>query len=1150
VNENIEKKDHGGRKSILSENSNKTNNELPSLPCKSQSICSYSNMTATFKDGMIVTLSSSDIQTTELSHIAILKTISSISKEPSEIVTQQISSSVAPPKSPKGKRAGKKEDDSKQQEEILKQQQKDEFAKSVLERQNEIICILKEKESKKNLYMTTPDGSHVTFQHDILIDQFYGDIYESNEILSVKQENLKCNHVEEKLEDLMKVNEVYRTITQDGYLIKYMSNETVEILSSNGETYRSSTYTKNESSFLSDGEQPLRSNSKKSTKSSKIDDVSASPLPDELTNQSNIDWHIIQSNGRQMILKSSGDLEYMDNLMVSNATCFTTGQVLQTREDGVLIVNSPCGKKVVEYLDGTRMTRYEIEQPPVNNNETGEVEISSTNDSKATIILIEHSSNSSVYVDITNHTIKCCYGNGKQIKAFKDGRYIISNGDQQQLIIDGENGSALLHPCQRISDTLSLDDIFELTSNNGSCILKQFVTDCLKYVDHHGNTFTVNHFGEYNVVKNLKAPISNNLIRPRYFVIYPDGSGEELLRYEDIEGYVTDAHHDQQSAVIQSNVEGDNQDAKSTTVIKPYKEKPSTVWKCKKVESNIIPVSLRERDFKTFPPEAENNEKLLMSSFGTRMCPQKPLTRTSQCSDFLEIRHFIQYDELTSDVRHHIIDGINKYGDFVQQQQDNEDSYINKDERTDEEKFISEQIKKKYYEDMKTVEKNEDGVASESPEVVLKEQYLNAIKPPSPPPVSRAQPKRPINEWEKDKIELAELKHAKNVLRSRKFPSYFDTEQGQKFLYENGVLPNMDELSNDLAFETRRPKHETPSMTSSTPTESILTISPNNQILDQSPVSTTIITPILIDDSSPHMEESSYSIRSSSLSMKFDNSANTISPYVSSMDGSICSARPLNPTPKQAGDHTISIDGIDTLDESIKLETIPEVSNQTSNVTAINGKTAMSTDTSFNPSEVGRHIKTPMSILGSRPNALPNEKFSTIEESVRRQVKTASISGTVNSTSTSKLRGFVLLPDLIDFGILREGLSYSFPVTMKNVGMDSCRFKIKQPPPSTGLKVVFKPGPVAAGMSIVFQVDIFAVAVGVEGLSGIGQVSHHIEIVTETDILYLPVIATIMTQYEYENPTAVTPRGGPSKGTLVLNTRPNSRDNITRPKKE
>ena len=46
-------------------------------------------------------------------------------------------------------------------------------------------------------------------------------------------------------------------------------------------------------------------------------------------------------------------------------------------------------------------------------------------------------------------------------------------------------------------------------------------------------------------------------------------------------------------------------------------------------------------------------------------------------------------------------------------------------------------------------------------------------------------------------------------------------------------------------------------------------------------------------------------------------------------------------------------------------------------------------------------------------------------------------------------------------------------------------------------------------MSIVFDIEIFAVAVGVEGQSGIGQISHHIEIVTETDVLYLPVIASI-----------------------------------------
>ena len=47
-------------------------------------------------------------------------------------------------------------------------------------------------------------------------------------------------------------------------------------------------------------------------------------------------------------------------------------------------------------------------------------------------------------------------------------------------------------------------------------------------------------------------------------------------------------------------------------------------------------------------------------------------------------------------------------------------------------------------------------------------------------------------------------------------------------------------------------------------------------------------------------------------------------------------------------------------------------------------------------------------------------------------------------------------------------------------------------------------------MNTVLDVEIFAVAVGVVGESGLGHVGHHVEIVTETDILYLPVTANIL----------------------------------------
>lgn len=47
-------------------------------------------------------------------------------------------------------------------------------------------------------------------------------------------------------------------------------------------------------------------------------------------------------------------------------------------------------------------------------------------------------------------------------------------------------------------------------------------------------------------------------------------------------------------------------------------------------------------------------------------------------------------------------------------------------------------------------------------------------------------------------------------------------------------------------------------------------------------------------------------------------------------------------------------------------------------------------------------------------------------------------------------------------------------------------------------------------MAARLDVEIFAVAVGVEGAAGVGSVGHHIEILTETDALYLPVVASIL----------------------------------------
>ena len=38
------------------------------------------------------------------------------------------------------------------------------------------------------------------------------------------------------------------------------------------------------------------------------------------------------------------------------------------------------------------------------------------------------------------------------------------------------------------------------------------------------------------------------------------------------------------------------------------------------------------------------------------------------------------------------------------------------------------------------------------------------------------------------------------------------------------------------------------------------------------------------------------------------------------------------------------------------------------------------------------------------------------------------------------------------------GVTYGTDIEIKNIGIDACRFRIRQPPLGTGLRVVFQPG--------------------------------------------------------------------------------------------
>ncbi|NWV27982.1 SPG17 protein, partial [Origma solitaria] len=142
----------------------------------------------------------------------------------------------------------------------------------------------------------------------------------------------------------------------------------------------------------------------------------------------------------------------------------------------------------------------------------------------------------------------------------------------------------------------------------------------------------------------------------------------------------------------------------------------------------------------------------------------------------------------------------------------------------------------------------------------------------------------------------------------------------------------------------------------------------------------------------------------------------------------------------------------------------------------------------------------PSSLQGTKPNIIPNKK---IEDPVSGKVSTSSLA------TRQDLSGFYLIPPRVTFGVLKEGCTYATTVILKNVGVNFSRFRVKQPPPHTGLRVMYTPGPVAAGLLVELEIEIFAMVTG-EKDTGLEEVSHDIEILTETETLLLPVKANIL----------------------------------------
>ncbi|XP_071333844.1 sperm-associated antigen 17 isoform X2 [Trachinotus anak] len=217
--------------------------------------------------------------------------------------------------------------------------------------------------------------------------------------------------------------------------------------------------------------------------------------------------------------------------------------------------------------------------------------------------------------------------------------------------------------------------------------------------------------------------------------------------------------------------------------------------------------------------------------------------------------------------------------------------------------------------------------------------------------------------------------------------------------------------------------------------------------------------------------------------------------------------RPLNPTPSQSASHAA---GSDRTPEKRPTNPTPQTAGESSLRDPSGPYKSVQVDVTGKPRRT--KVRLPTSILSCKPSSVPNQQFLSMEEPVRRKCRTISL-----NDPNVVVRGFQLLPSSVDFGTLREGTSLAITVVMKNVGVDSCRFHVKQPSPATGLRVIYNPGPVAAGLQVELQVQLFAMCSAKAGeVEPKKYISQDIVIHTETDIFYLPVTATILPERLYD----------------------------------
>ncbi|XP_068127091.1 sperm-associated antigen 17 [Hyperolius riggenbachi] len=816
-----------------------------------------------------------------------------------------------------------------------------------------------------------------------------------------------------------------------------------------------------------------------------------------------VTWITTTSSGEQIGRRGLERLE-LQPLQTFRSTDPVERTVMTTREDRVVTVTRTDGTTIVEHADGTRITTFyqSVDIPvPGDHEETGEVPHSVTK--RVKFIRVENSEFVTVTLNCEERTCCAVSGDGTEILAKPQGVYQVFPPDSGTLSIN-HDGRAVYSPRMSLcTKTPPRPEVLPPASYI-LCHTQEVVCEVM---DPEGNLFQVMADSGTSVIINSveneedgdteqKTPPTTeqhltevyDLHAPRFFIINADGSGSELLRNREVEDYLATCYCDPATAVLREpthEVPG----VQTVTVLQPFSE--TSPWVMKKEPNTVVPPNLLSREWDTFPPSERKTPgpPLGVGRWkGLDLRDRKVVKARPpvlKCPNVLRIRQLHQYEPLNKELRERLERSLKRYIDRVLKKEGELEALDIKEPRTAQEKDNAADLLKLVL----SLAESREPPHTPSLEHIhgdIAQVYESTVSPPPPLPPVMARPERSTQDWDELRHEIQDHKETLAALRNRDIPSYFQSEMGQEFLRTQ--TPDLEHLSKQLPPSYAAQEEEEEGLG-----EKELALS----VQEEEP------------GRSPDSEERP--------------SGDTEDPMTAPCQAGLKSQREELETDRMNFDWPEMIQAQTYHPLSLNIDVTGQLRRE--------------------------KVRLPESILSGKPASVPSTKFSLVDDPVRRRVRTSSTSPPSNGRVRRVPQGFHLTPAVAQFGVLREGCTYAMTVTLKNIGVDFSRYRVKPPPPSTGLRVTYTPGPVAAGMQTRLDVELFAMAIGLEGPEGAAECSHCIEIQSEVETLFLPVVATVLTASVYESLIEGGAHTGLAPGVRLLSTNPQARLELLRPRK-